>query len=192
MSIRLITRLSSAPSVEPVTLTETKLHLRLATTAVAAAAYTNEDDLLNALIAAARTQAENYTRRAFITQTWIAYLDSFPSTLRLPYPPFQSVTSLTVEGTAFTDFTESKRGILAPTDTWPILSSSPGADPIVITYKAGYGDAAADVPAPIQQAILLLLATWYANRENVVIGVSVAELPEAAKALLNPYRWMEL
>jgi len=168
------------------------MHLRLATTEAAAALYTNDDNLLNALIVAARTHAENYTRRAFITQTWIAYLSSFPKTLRLPYPPFQSVTSLTVEGTAFTDFTESKAGILEPTDTWPILSSSPGADPIVITFKAGYGDAAANVPDPIQHAILLLIGHWYNNREESVVGVSVAKLVEAAEALLNPYRWYDL
>lgn len=168
------------------------MHLRLATTEVAAAAYTNEDNLLNALIVAARTHAENFTRRAFITQTWIAYLSSFPKTLRLPYPPFQSVSSLTVEGTAFTAFSESKAGILEPTDTWPILSSSPGADPIVITFIAGYGDAAANVPDPIKQAMLLLIGHWYNNREETVIGVSAAQLPVAAEALLNPYRWYDL
>jgi len=187
----MITRISADPAIEPVTLTNVKLHLRLATTAVAAAAYTDEDDLLNALILAARRYAENYTYRAFITQTWIAYLDTFPAVLRLPYPPFQSTTSVVVEGDAYTAFDSSVAGILTPTDTWPLLSSSPGADPIVITFIAGYGDAAADVPQEIVQAILLMIGHWYNNREATIIGVSAITLPLAVDALLGPYRWIE-
>lgn len=184
----MITRLSSAPAVEPITLTEAKLHLRLAVTAALAGAYTDEDDFLNALIETARSQAENYTNRAFITQTWIAYLESFPSTLRLPFPPFQSVTSIVVEGTAFTDFEESFDGILTPTTYWPDLSTSPGPNPIVITWVAGYGDAASDIPAPIKWAIRLMLSHWHSNREDTAT-MQTLEIPLNSKALLNPYRW---
>lgn len=195
----MITRLLTAPTVEPVALTQTKLHLRLAVTEAAAAAYTTEDALLNALIVAAREYAESYTRRALITQTWKAYLSEWPAgikegdeEIRLPYPPFQSVTSITVEGTAFTNFTASLEGILKPTTIWPSLSASPGADPIVITFKAGYGDAAAAVPGQIKQAILLLIGHWYGQREGVLIGVAASPLPLAVEALLNPYRWIDL
>ena len=188
------TRLSIAPAIEPVTITEVKLHLRLATSAALAAAYTTEDDLLGALIEAARSAAEDFTRRALITQTWKAYLDSWPSVIRLPFPPFQSITSIVVEGVAFTNFTESLEGIVKPASgsTWPILSASPGADPIVITWVAGYGDAAADVPAQIRQAVLLLIGHWYNNREATLIGVSGSSLPLAVEFLLNPFRWIEL
>lgn len=188
----MITRLSVEPALEPVTLTETKLHLRLATTALEAVAYITEDDLLNALIKTARNYAETFTHRAFITQTWIAYLSSWPGTVRLPFPPFQSVTSITVEAVEFTAFYSSLEGILTPTVAWPLLSASPGADPIVITFKVGYGDAVTDVPAPIKHAILLLIGHWYSQREAILVGVSSAPLPLAVEALLNPFRWMEL
>ena len=186
----MITRQSVAPAVEPVTLTEAKLHLRLSTSAWDAVEYDTEDDLLNSLIETARGYVENYTHRAIITQTWIAYLETFPNAVRLPFPPFQSITSITVEGVAFTDFTASTEGIIEPDDLWPTLSSDPGANPIEITFISGYG-LAVSVPAPIKHAILLLIAHWYSNRESVLIGVNAAPLPMAVEALLNPYRWMQ-
>lgn len=44
----------------------------------------------------------------------------------------------------------------------------------------------------ITQGALLLVGQWYANRENVVIGVSVAELPAATESLWAPYRWFNV
>lgn len=42
----------------------------------------------------------------------------------------------------------------------------------------------------IEIAILLILGTLYEHREDVVVGVSVAELPLAAEQRLQPYRIM--
>ena len=63
--------LVTAPTVEPVTLQELKAHLRLDDS-------TAEDSLLSGLITVAREMAEDYTRRALITQTWKMFMDSFP------------------------------------------------------------------------------------------------------------------
>ena len=66
MAVKLVT----PPSVEPVSLAEAKAHLRVDVA---------DDDLLIAnLITAARMQAENLCRRAFVTQQYGLYLDSFP------------------------------------------------------------------------------------------------------------------
>ena len=46
------------------------------------------------------------------------------------------------------------------------------------------------ITAPIQQGALLLIGHWYANRESVVAGVSVAEMPMATKSLWMPHRWV--
>lgn len=42
----------------------------------------------------------------------------------------------------------------------------------------------------IEIAVLLILGTLYAHREDVVVGASVAELPIAATHRLQPYRAM--
>lgn len=192
----MITRIKTPPAVEPVTLTEAKLHLRLATTAALAAAYTTEDDLLNALIVAARTWAEDYTHRAFITRTWEATLQGWPSgAILLPWPPFGAVTSIKVEGVtwAATEYLASIEGMVVPLDSWPDLSTGDDriADPIVITYTSGFGATAATVPATLRQAILLLIGGWYGQRESILIGVAGQDAPMGVKALLDPYRWLE-
>ena len=52
---------------------------------------------------------------------------------------------------------------------------------------AGYGAAAA-VPADIKQAILLLAADLYENRETMVgSGLVVTNMPLSAKVLLSDY-----
>ncbi|QLY36012.1 phage gp6-like head-tail connector protein [Citrobacter freundii] len=54
----------------------------------------------------------------------------------------------------------------------------------------GYADA--DDPIlpgdDVKAAMLLLIGNWYENRESVVIGDTVAEVPFAVEALLQPYR----
>lgn len=56
-----------------------------------------------------------------------------------------------------------------------VLDGTAGGDPIVIT-KA------------ITAACLLILGNLYANREDVVVGVSVSDLPQGSRSLLSPYR----
>jgi uncharacterized phiE125 gp8 family phage protein len=59
---------------------------------------------------------------------------------------------------------------------------------ICIRFKAGYGDAPEDVPAPIRQALMEIVATRYAFREAVGAGVSFSRIPEGARAALDNYR----
>ena len=40
----------------------------------------------------------------------------------------------------------------------------------------------------VKAAMLLLIGHWYANRETVSVGQTVAEVPFAVEALLQPYR----
>lgn len=63
-------KLIIAPAVEPVTLAQARLHLRVDNT--------DDDTLIAALIAAARADAEHRTERAFVTQTREQVVDHFP------------------------------------------------------------------------------------------------------------------
>jgi uncharacterized phiE125 gp8 family phage protein len=67
MKLKLIT----PPGVEPVTLDQARQHLRIDDD------ITSDDDLIEALISAAREHAEHITGRSFITRTLEAALDSF-------------------------------------------------------------------------------------------------------------------
>lgn len=54
--------------------------------------------------------------------------------------------------------------------------------------QQGFDDNAIVVNASIKGAVLLLIGHYYRNREDVTVGQAPAELPNASKALLAPYR----
>ena len=64
----------------------------------------------------------------------------------------------------------------------------PQAETITVTFDAGYGSQAGSAPKPLHQAILMLVAHWFQNRETVNVGNIVTELDYAVKALLQRYR----
>jgi hypothetical protein len=66
--------------------------------------------------------------------------------------------------------------------SWPSTASRPAA--VTIEFTAGYGDAPADVPKSIKFAILIYVAWLYENRGDT----GDADVPQAVKALLRPYR----
>jgi uncharacterized phiE125 gp8 family phage protein len=180
--------LVTPPAIEPVTLTEAKLHIRQDETA--------DDALITSLISAARQHVENVTGRSLITQTWRLYRDTFPDyggAIRLGRSPVLSVVSLKYYNEAEVEQTLSALDYdVDPTSgeialgygsTWP--TSLYRRNAVTIDFTAGYGATAASVPAPFRQAILLLVGDFYANREAHVVGATVNENP-AVDRLLSP------
>ncbi|MDQ3275172.1 MAG: head-tail connector protein [Actinomycetota bacterium] len=184
--------LVAPPATEPITLAEAKAHCRVT--------HSAEDDLIGAYVSAARQYAEEYTRRAFVTQTWRATLDAFPyrsgSRLLLPRPPLLAVTEVAytdgsgvsqiVAAGSYTSIADPVAPYLLPlyAAEWPTARDYTGA--VRVTYTAGYGAAAA-VPEAIKSAIRLMVAHFSANREAVVTG-TISTMPMAVEALLGPYR----
>lgn len=177
--------LIATPGVEPVTLAEAKLHLR-----VDAA---DDDTLIAALIVAARNQAESRTGRALVTQQWRLDLDRFPvDTIDLPLPPLQSVESIThldhdgvrqtLAASEYTVISNETPGVVLPAygKSWPSCRVAPGS--VQISFTAGYGATAA-VPQAIRQWMLLQVGAWHESRESDPSGEMTY-----VDALLDPYR----
>lgn len=189
---------TSPPAVEPITLAQAKNHCRIETD------FTEDDSLLTAMIVAARQYVEQVTNRQLITATWVLRLDSFPADeIEMPYPQLLTVTSVAYVNTSgvsttltvTTDYTldiYSTPGRVMPAYgcAWP--STYGYKNDVTITYTAGYGAAASAIPAPIVQAVYLIVGHLYENREQFITDGSVAELPTVMR-LLQPYRvWHEL
>lgn len=181
----------TAPASEPITLAEAKAHLRVDAS--------DEDTLISSLISAAvsHLDATGSLGRAMITQTWAEWVSASPGYVRLPIGPFQSLTSVeyydsdnAIQTATLSDFetwldgdfvrVKPKEGSL-----WPTAFSRP--DAIKITYVAGFGDDATDVPQGIRQAILLLVGHWYENR-MAVSEARLTEVPIAVEALIGNER----
>ncbi len=181
---------ASAAGVEPVLIAEMQEHLRVDSD--------DENDLIEALITTARVTLEHWTRRQFITATKNLYLAAFTAEIRVPYPPLQSVAAITYTDTGGAEQTlassvytvdtnhDPGRIVEAYSQNWPATRAIINA--VNIEYVAGYGSAGTDVPEPLRSAMKLLVATWFENRESVVIGTIVSVLPQAVDALIFPYR----
>lgn len=183
--------LVSAPAAEPVSLADAKAHLRVD--------GTDENNLITSLIVAARQFVENHCEIALITQTLRLTLPAFAAAIRLPRPPVSGITQIEYVNTAGTVVTVMNNGnslwrlsagpmqpIVTPyfNTSWPDTAAVP--DAVKITYTAGFGAAATDVPQAIRQAMLLLIGHWYKTREAA--GPVLADAPFAVTALLAPYK----
>ena len=185
----------TAPTEEPISLADAKLHLRVASTETgedallgvastetgedallgAASTETGEDALLGALIAAAREWCEGYTGRALATQTIEAYPDRFPRSyaLELPMPPLQDVVSIKYKDSTGTEVTLTEDEDYIVDISGPIGRIAlpygklwPAFDPYPVNPIAiRYTAGYTAMPKIVRQAMLLLIGHWYANRE---------------------------
>jgi uncharacterized phiE125 gp8 family phage protein len=149
------------PAVEPVSLAEMKTFLRVDGDA--------EDDLVAALIAAARLTLEGATRLAFIRQTWRLTLSAWPArrVVVLPPSPILEIEAVRVgrAGTAVALAPELYRldGAGDPARLLVDLDAPAPAvtgEAIEIDLAAGFGAVPAAVPAPLRLALRRLVARW--------------------------------
>ena len=119
----------------------------------------------------------------------------------MPKAPLVSVNAVTL-------FDDADQGTVWPAGNYFVdLASSPGrlvlrnaasapspqrsASGLQIDFTCGYGAGQGDVPAPLRQAVLMLAAHYFENRE--VMGEAGAQsLPMGVHALIAPYRIMRL
>lgn len=176
------------PTLEPVSINEAKDHLRVT--------GNDEDSLIGELIVTARQQAEIFTRRALLTQTWELRQDCFSSEIVLPNPPLQSVEFIkyidqdgveqTLDIAEYKAYAWEEPGVVAPAygKAWPSTRTEKGA--VTVRYIAGWSSVI-DVPGPIKSAILLTVGDLYANRESSSTEQQY-KLITSAESLLWPYR----
>ena len=63
---------------------------------------------------------------------------------------------------------------------------------IEIDVTAGYGPSSIEVPAPLRQAVMMLVAHWYEHRGAVGHDMAGAVPPHGFDALIAPYRILSL
>ena len=179
-------KVTTAPATEVWTLSEVKNYLKVDTSA--------DDTLITTLLQSAREVAERYLNQALITQTITEKLDRLHNpTIYLSVSPVISVSSFQYADSQNTTqtynasnyivdtFEKPARLSLAYGKTWPTLYGN--INDVTITYTAGYGATASSVPMQIRQAILMMIADSYDNREDYV-----KKLPTASEYLLDQYR----
>ncbi len=178
--------LLEGPAVEPVLLAEAKAHLRLDTD--------DEDDLVGALIAAARVAVETETRRVLISQSWRAIFETWPADgVILPVVPVISVDEVrAIDAEDAATVLDAEDYEFDPADFSVTLDQITATDHYEIDFTAGYGTSGVDVPQPLRQAIRLLVTHWYENRSAISLDDTLAATPLGYRELIAPYRKMAL
>jgi len=186
--------LKTAPASTAISLAQAKAFLRIDSD------YDDDDSYITSLINVATSVVEEYTRRRLIIQTYNLFYDEFPPYIDLQIGDVASVTHIKYYDTDNTQQTLATseydvdtvirpgRIYQAETGDFPNTYERPNA----VEVEFIVGATAADIPAPIVQAIYITLGRYYENRQDVVLGTQVQELPLMVEYLLTPYRLLEL
>ena len=215
--LRLVT--SQPPPVEPLSLAETKAHLRLE--------LSDDDDLVTALIQSAREACERFTGRALVERQLTLFLDAWPTAeeaygegwtegalvttgrrwIALPRPPLRAVEAVTVYdevdvGTSWAAAnyyvdTASEPGRLVARSGVALPSPTRVANGIEIRYRAGYApddsgspsDYRSNIPQALRDGMKRLIAQLYEERGE---SAEAAIGPSGAAALWAPFRVLQL
>jgi len=171
-------KINSTTGNELLTAQNVKDYVRIDTSA--------DDAIISAIITQARIWCENYISRDIVAKNRTYYLDETNGLFDLPFGPVASIESITIKGTATTDY--ETRGL----DNETIELDGGPAEQVKVTYiTAGQNDSL------IKQAMLQLISTYYDNRADFVegnsrgIGSSV-EIPTSTKSILTSYKTMFL
>ncbi|SEL66518.1 phage conserved hypothetical protein, phiE125 gp8 family [Roseivivax marinus] len=168
----------------PFVLNDLKTHLRVLDDA--------EDDAIRNMGETAAAEIEQFAQIALLTQTIrVTVFDPERSSwLNLPIGPvsFDAVPTVTVDGELFTAF--ELVGGNRPCIRWlaGYHDLSPGR--LTIEYQAGFGNAAADVPSDLAQALMDQAALHYDGR-SPMDAKSLTTSPHMARVSAR-YRGVQL
>jgi len=172
------------PNLEPVSLSSAKAFLRVD--------HDGEDELITGFIQSARERIETHLSTSLIARRRVIIKTDFSKPcLYLNHHPIKRVI-------AVDDLSGDEQERIAPSDYLVNLHARPAslrlltahglkADALQVEIEAGYGDTADEIPMPIRQAIMLLIAQSYEHR-----GDGETPMPMMVDALLIPYKGIRL
>jgi uncharacterized phiE125 gp8 family phage protein len=196
-----------------VSLNEVKAQLRIDLT------NTSEDALLTTYIRAATLYFERITGRDLIIKTYKTFLNNFPGNyagygpvLYAPYNNYdegiillksklQAITHIkyydtdgilqTVDAAKYyiTDQVDYAAIFIKNNQNWP-TDIEVRQQAITITFTAGFGPAASDVPEDIKEILLMMVTNMYENRGDC--GGDCSKISDSIKALIMARKilWM--
>lgn len=171
-----------------ITVADLKAHMRVT--------HTHEDTLIGALRSAAISWVEEHCNIKLGSYTARGYLPGFYNSY-IPIGPVTAISEVKYQTTADKDYA-SDLTTLAAGNWYTDEISQPARiafrdypsvyeyalTPVVVTFTAGYST----MPAPVLQAIRLLVSHLYENRQEEVAGTITSRLKFGLEALLNPFR----
>jgi len=186
--------LKTGPATTAISLAEAKAFLRVDSD------YDDDDSYITSLIGVATNVGEQFTRRRLITQTYNIYYDEFPPFMDLQVGNVASVTHVkyydtdntlqTLDTSEYDVDIRVKPGRIYQAEDGNFPNTYERANSVEVEFVVG--SAASDVEDAIKQSMYIVIGRYYENRQDVVMGTQVNELPLMVEHLLTPYRLLEL
>jgi len=186
--------LKTGPATTAISLAEAKAFLRVDSD------YDDDNSYITSLIGVATNVVEQFTRRRLITQTYNIYYDEFPPYMDLQVGNVASVTHVkyydtnntlqTLDTSEYDVDIRVKPGRIYQAEDGNFPDTYERANSVEVEFVVG--SAASDVEDAIKQAMYIVIGRYYENRQDVVMGTQVNELPLMVDHLLTPYRLLEL
>lgn len=190
----ILTETAPAP-VTPVSLSEFSAHLRLAHGFPDDGA---EDALLELYLRNAVAAVEAQTGRALIRRGFVLRLGAWDREgyAILPIGPVEAISALRfVQGATVIDVAAGSWVLEPGTGRQRVTGAAGGALPPIpeghvaeISFDAGFGPDAADLPGDLRQAVVLLAADYYERR----FDGEGPRMPMTVRGLLEPWRPVRL
>jgi len=180
---------SEPPLVEPLTLADTKAHLKVETS--------DEDGLIGDLITVARSHLEQECALALITQTWRLTLDDWPpdGCILIRRAPVVSIETVSVYDAGGEAMAVDLTGMMLDRHARParlLLDERvrPGRaiNGIEVDFIAGFGADGQAVPQVLKRAMLMHVAQMYEMRGAVATSDQPGAIPEGYMRLTAAYR----
>ena len=171
-----------------VTTSDLKEHLRIT--------FSDDDNYINGLCIAAQNTLEKFCN-IFLLETELTQYGFYICDLTILFKsqilkettPVLSVYSggAWVSQTGIEFITESKPPRMYVNNVTLNTADSDVKQKFKVVYKVGY-KTIADIPQPLIQAIKILVADMYENRQSVIVGKIVSEIPKTAEYLMQNYK----
>lgn len=180
--------LITAPTAQPISLEEVKEHLRIVVTDTANDNYLS--DVQDSAVDQFQSDAEYQVMQATYKLTLACFPDEYIDIPIIPkvtiteflYYTDQSNTSTLTEGTDFYKVLTDRYCRLYPFSSWPSLGDR--MDAIQITFTVGHATQSA-IPARVLQGLKFLIGHFNENRQSVVAGPNVQEIPESYHSIVG-------
>lgn len=173
---------------DPITLAQAKIYLAVPTTC------TEWDAMITAFITAAREVVEARTNRKLGVATINCVYDKFYPEMWMELAEIATVESVKYYSDATTLTTLATSAYEYSLNEFPALlrpvngTSFPGTytryDAVTIQVKTG-----TNYPKALLTAMYMIITHWFENRQDVITGHSVAEIPQTSVELCQLYKY---
>lgn len=190
-----LNELTAVPSAD-LPVAELSAHLHLGT---GFADDGSQDPVLQSYLRAALSAIESRIGKAIFQRRflWTIFGWNDPARQGLPVAPVMAIETLkTLDASGAETFADPAKYQLMRDGARPSIAATAGALPGIpngghaeLTLLAGYSPVWAQVPTDLQQAVLLMAAYYFENRQG---EANATNLPATVLALLEPYRPMRL